>query len=196
MIGVALRHGLRGLTRFSGRDDRARFWPYVGILLATTMVGAMAGFITIFISTFTKMRRFAEQHPDHATITQGPGSYSISIAGNHPELMPDFGALATVSALIAALFVLLVAAAVARRLHDTGRSGAWGLLPLPFLTVAMTVFPYLMADFGRDAQQASLRLFAVMFANNAIYLGTLAVLVTLLAKRGDFGDNRYGPMPR
>ena len=196
MIGAALRHALTNLTRFSGRDARATFWPFVGVWIAATMVGGTAAFIPIMLSVFTKMQRFAEQHPDQATITQGPGNYSITIEGNHPELLPDFGLFAAVVGVIALLMVMTLAAAVVRRLHDTGKSGIWGLLPLPFLAIAMIVFPQVFSDFGRVGSQPSLGLFVIMFANNVIYLAMLAVLVTMLAKRGDFGENRYGPMPR
>ncbi len=41
------------------------------------------------------------------------------------------------------MFVALVAtlaAAIARRLHDVGRSALWGLIPLPFICYSGAVF--------------------------------------------------------
>ena len=40
-----------------------------------------------------------------------------------------------------------------------------------------------------------LGLFALLFANNLIYIASLVLLVVLLTGRGTAGDNRFGPPP-
>src|ERR1043165_3573647 len=51
--------------------------------------------------------------------------------------MPDMRWLTTPSLVLNVLFVLLLAAAVTRRLHDRDRTGLWGLLPVPFMIVGL-----------------------------------------------------------
>lgn len=94
--------------------------------------------------------------------------------------------------LLAAL-VPLTAAAI-RRLHDTGRAGAWLLIPLFAglgwaAIVSMTLASVLAVrqdplDDGNAAMLAS-----------AVFLAILTVLVFWLAKPSDPGDNAYGPNP-
>lgn len=102
---LAIAYNLRRLTQFSGRQGRALFWPYVGVLWLLATASLMAATLPAFFAAFARTQRFANGDPDSM-----------------------FPALA----IIAVLFVLLAAASVARRLHDSGRSGAWGLLPCPF----------------------------------------------------------------
>jgi uncharacterized membrane protein YhaH (DUF805 family) len=93
-----------------------------------------------------------------------------------------------------ALAVLLLAAAVTRRLHDRGRRGWWGLAPLPFLVVGMTVFPRLFkTTLAGEMTPDSMRLFGLMFANNLLYLGSLGLLIFLLAGASQPNANRFGP---
>jgi uncharacterized membrane protein YhaH (DUF805 family) len=178
------------LFSFAGRESRDVFWPYVAGVIVVSMAAMMAVMVPIMASTFSRMRQFAIEHPDQATITRGPASYSISIEGNHPELVPDFGGLIGGIAIATAIAVILLAAAVARRLHDRGRSGFWGLMPLPFLASGFLLMPRLF-----KAAEPDFSLFGYLFLNNLIYLAALGTLVVLLAGAGEPRDNRYGPFP-
>lgn len=190
----ALKRGLTGLATFSGRAPSSEFWPYASAVIAATFAALFLRMAPEFADTFDRMRRFAAEHPDQATVSQSATSYSISIEGAHPELMPDFTGLASSIALIAAVAVALLAAAVTRRLHDGGRNGFWGLLPLPFLTAGLLgmslLFAKVMAPEGPP-----IPLFLALFANNVAYLASLALLVFFLAKRSDPGPNRFGEPP-
>jgi uncharacterized membrane protein YhaH (DUF805 family) len=178
---ASLRNGFTGVVRFSGRDDRALYWPYVFTLLAALMAATMAVMLPMMAETMARMQRFAIEHPDQATITQGPGSYSISIHGNHPELIPDFAGMLGGTVITSLAFILLIAAATVRRLRDNGRGLWWGLPPLLFLTTGMVLMPKVMTSFhGPGAPR--LDLFLLMFANNMAYLATLALLVFQLAR--------------
>ncbi|MBO9558693.1 MAG: DUF805 domain-containing protein [Caulobacter sp.] len=190
----SIRNGFTGLLRFSGRDSVGRFWPYVAVVIALLFVSAAATMGPIMGQSFSRMERFAAEHPDQATVTRGPGSYSIQIQGNHPELMPDVTPFFTVMQAGCAAVVLLLAAAVARRLHDSGRRGWWGLLPLPFLAVGMTVFPrFFQSTLSGEMGPEALKMFGLLFANNLLYLASLALLVFLLTRPGQPGENRFGP---
>lgn len=135
------------------------------------------------------MQAFAVSHPDQAAITTGPGSYSIQIEGDTPELALNLTPMAASMGVGISVAVFLLAAATTRRLHDSGRRGYWGLLPLPFLVVGISVFPRLAA--GGDAVSAGL--FLALFVNNLVYLGTLVLLVVLLTQRSNTGGDRFGP---
>lgn len=187
----AIGSGLRRLAVFSGRDSRTVFWPYAIFAVATAFAAGATLILPAFIAAFAGMQRFAVEHPDQVTVRTSPGSYSIQIHGRHPELAPDFGAFAQGMWLTFAVAVVLLAAAVTRRLHDRGRRGAWGLMPLPFVLIACVGFPRLITSF--DTVDFPLSLFFAMFFNNVLYLGTLGLLCVLLAGPSAPQDNRYGP---
>jgi uncharacterized membrane protein YhaH (DUF805 family) len=193
----SIRHGFTGLVRFSGRDPARRFWPYAGAVIALFVVAIFATMAPIMAGSFARMQAFAAEHPDQATVTQGPGSYSIEIQGPHPELMPDMTPFFAVVQAGCAAAVLLLAAAVTRRLHDRGRRGWWGLPPVIFLAVGLTLLPRLFTAFGQgDVTPGSMGLFGLLFANNLLYLGSLALLVVLLAGAGQPDENRFGSPDR
>jgi uncharacterized membrane protein YhaH (DUF805 family) len=186
----AIRRGFAKLLSFGGRDTAADFWPYAGVILVLLFAAMAVVMLPEMLATFDRMQRFAAEHPDQATVRRAPGSYSISIEGNHPELMPDFGTLMSGWSVVMAAAVLLLAAAVTRRLHDRGRSGAWALAPLPFLVFAAFAFPKLF-----EQESLDFGLFGAVFLNNLLYLGVIGLLVLQLVGRGAAGDNRFGPPP-
>ncbi|EGF90575.1 hypothetical protein ABI_36000 [Asticcacaulis biprosthecium C19] len=101
--------------------------------------------------------------------------------------------MANMMGMMAIVFIFaisLLAAAVARRLHDRGKSGAWGLMPLPFITFASVMMPTVFAQTFAD-----MGLFFTMFINNVLYIAALVFLVILLAGAGSEGENRFGPDP-
>ncbi|EIZ80405.1 hypothetical protein WSK_0963 [Novosphingobium sp. Rr 2-17] len=143
-------------------------------------------------SSLARMQQFAVQHPEQSTVISGPGHYEVRIEGNHPELMPDMSGIAGAMIGVSAIAILLLAAAVSRRLHDTGRRGWWGLLPLPFLFAGFVFMPRLFAQVS-DGASPDMGLFGLLFLNNMVYLGSLAVLVILLAQPEQRQANRFGP---
>lgn len=186
----SIPYNLRRLTQFSGRESHAMFWPYVGFLyLATTAITILA-VIPTMIGMFGRMQRFAIAHPDQVNVVTGPGSYQMTIEGDHPELMPDFSGFVFWSGVSATIFVLFLAAAVARRLHDRDRSGWWGALPLPFLYAGFAIMSRMFATFGRGAPDFTW--FFAGFGVNLVYLATLIYLIVVLAGAGTPGENRFG----
>ena len=89
-----------------------------------------------------------------------------------------------------AALVVLLASAVARRLHDSGLSAFWGLLPLPFVAYSGTMFARIFSRF--EAGGPSLLLFASVFMSNMLYLVSVVLLILLLARRSAPGPNRFG----
>jgi len=164
----AVRHNLRNLLHFAGRERRGTFWRYVLVLYVAQMALGMLASWAMMAAMF------------------GPAR-----AGAFDTM---FDTILLFSAISAAMFVLMLAAAVVRRLHDSGRSGLWALLPLPFLVAGM---------WGLHAFRASIHergdppiSFGLIMANNVIYLAVVGYLIFLLARSGTAGPNRYGPDPR
>src|ERR1044072_8173734 len=90
---VGLWEHFRRLFDFRGREDRASFWPYAAVAFIMIMVIGMVVFVPMMARSMAAMQQYAAQHPDQATITSGPGQYSISVKGNHSEFF-DAGSTA------------------------------------------------------------------------------------------------------
>jgi uncharacterized membrane protein YhaH (DUF805 family) len=198
MVFSTIGRGLRNMARFSGRDTVSQFWIYAGSVLALAMATWMVVFIPFFAATLTRMQKFAAEHPDQADVVSGPGSYSVTIHGNHPELMPDIAGLMAPLVVIIAISVILLAAAVTRRLHDRDWRGYWGVPALIFLAIGMAIMPTFFDSFSKSvnaAQEPDMGMFGLLFLNNLLYLGSLAVLVIQLVQRGKRGANRFGEDP-
>jgi uncharacterized membrane protein YhaH (DUF805 family) len=193
-ILASIGRGFGGVLRFSGRDAPGQFWPYALFLVFLNAVIAVAVIVPTIFASIARMQRFAAEHPELTTVRSGPGHYSIEIRGNHPELMPDIGSIAILLAALAALTAALLAAAVARRLHDRDRRGWWGAMPLPFLIYALTVMPPVFAAI-QGGRPPKLGLFFSLFLNNLFYLASLGVLIVLLVGSGTRGPNRFGDPP-
>jgi uncharacterized membrane protein YhaH (DUF805 family) len=119
---------------------------------------------------------------------------TIGRAGREPPtaMLDTFVLFAGVSG---ALFVVMLAASVVRRLHDTGRSGLWGLMPVPFLAIGIAAFARIRSSF-HSAEDLLDAYFPLLMANNFAYLALLGLLIYLLARPGSRGPNRFGPHPR
>lgn len=184
---VTLWEHFTRLFDFSGREDRASFWPYAAVAFILIMAAGMIIFVPMMSSAMHEMQQFAVQHPDQATVTSGPGQYSISVRGDHPEFMPA-KSVALYLAVSFGLAILLYAAAVVRRLRDRGKSGFWGLMPLPFILYSSVQMPRMFASVGGGAQP-DMALFFSIFLSNLLYIITLIWLIVLLAGPSEPGSN-------
>lgn len=185
--------GFRGIARFSGRDTRGQFWPYAGVVFAVVFLGFGMVMSLVMNGMFAEMQAFAVAHPEAATVQSSPGSYSIAIDASHPAApIPDLGPFFAIMAAMVLTTISLLAAAVSRRLHDSGRRAFWGLMPVPFLLFGVTAFPMIISRF-MASDTPNLGLFFLLFFNNVIYLVALVSLIILLALRGTRGPNRFGP---
>jgi uncharacterized membrane protein YhaH (DUF805 family) len=116
---------------------------------------------------------------------------SIILFLNDFDMSPDAPEhIFAAGGLMFAALVALLAAAVARRLHDGGLSGYWGLLPLPFVACCCTMTLGLSSQF--ETGRPDMRLVFSIFASFLLYSAALILLVVLLARRGAPGPNRFG----
>lgn len=162
------------------------------------MIGGMVVMVPMMTGIFDRMNAFAAQHPDRVTVTSGPGQYHMQIDGPVPPelILGDMGWFFAFSAIVSLLAIVLLAAAVVRRLHDSGRGGWWGALPLPFLVIGLVAMFRIFDTMQRVAEPGftpPVLPFVVLFANNMLYLGMLALLVVQLCRPSDPGVNRFGP---
>ena len=156
--------GFQSVLRFSGRDTRSEFWPYAAAAVALYLVVGWAVLIPITLAALDGSSR-----TDFGAFLKMENHFLLA------------------SILTFAALVALLAAAVARRLHDGGRSAFWGLLPLPFVVYSCTVFVRLFSQF--ETGEPDLRLFLSGFISNALYLGAVAWLIVLLARRSASGPD-------
>ena len=186
---------LQRLTRWSGREPRRLFWPWVACIMVANMIAGIVVGVPMFVGIARNMAAFAEAHPDRTTITSGPGHYSMQIDGPVPPelIMEPMRWFVPLVGIVGLLSILFLAAAVVRRLHDSGRRGYWGLLPLPFFLTGMVMFWQLFDGIGAGNDAPDMAPFALLFGNNLLYLASLALLIVQLCRPGDPGPNRFGP---
>lgn len=170
-VTADIRMHFTRLLDFSGREAPRAFWPWVALQFALAMPANM---LAMFAMVLPAM-----------------------LDGDMETLAGAIRGYLTVIAAMGLFMVAMLAAAVTRRLHDSGRSGAYGILPLPLLALGIFLFSRLL--FGPIPGEAMGvdhgSLFACCFINNLVYMGTLAFLVFLLAKPSEAAENRFGTPP-
>ena len=149
-FGDSVRRGFTLVRTFEGSDTRAEFWPYCAVVLGTWTVASNVFFMVVFVVTSV-------------------------MSTDRLERPWPFIALTVVVAVVA---VILLAAAVTRRLHDRGHSGSWALVPLALACSGVVIVLILAVTFDDDTGPG---LFLVGFANNLVYFATMIVLTVQLA---------------
>lgn len=172
-------HNLARILTFAGRTRPGKFWPYVACVIVLWLFAGM-GFMGVEFLRF------------YGNVS---GAVSGEVSSAQPSLMPDFDYFLLVTNIAVGCVIVLLAAAVVRRLHDRNMSGFWGLLPLPFLAFGLFFMNIVFDDFTSDDWSFDYTMFFAAFANNVIYLVSLAILIVLLIGRSTPGDNRFGPQP-
>lgn len=202
-IKASIRHNAAGLTRFSGRDTRAQYWPWTLIFLILNMVAAgiaagpmMNHMMGRFATLFTAASRGDKLAPE---------AVDAQMQGMMTTMTADMRTMIFVGLAINLVFVLLILAATARRLHDRGWSGWWALLPVPFQAAGTAMAPRMLADFTVPPRMTASGpdlplpfdpgLMALSMLNSLALYGALGLLLYLLVTEGTRGPNRFGPDP-
>lgn len=185
--------GFRNLPNFEGRMPRRLFWPYAATVFGLGYCLYMIALFPAIDGMLGSVRTYAATHPGAVRETIGVARYSVQV--NDPSVLsPMMTAILWAGAAFVCMLFLFLAAAVVRRLHDTGRTGWWGLLPIPFICISFAIMPYVMsADFDGDPE--ALSLFFVGFISNILYLVAIITLIVFLAQRSEAGANRFGTLP-
>lgn len=170
---VELWEHFRRLFDFRGREDRASFWPYAGLVYGLMTIMSV---VVIFAVVSSLM-------PVGGTFGTDAGA----------PFFPGIDLFFVGMALLLAVTVLLYAAAIVRRLHDGGLSGFWALMPVPFLLFSIVRMWSLFGSFG--TAQPEMGSFHPLFASNLMYILTVIALIVLLARRSDPQPNRHDRLP-
>lgn len=188
-IVASVRHNLGRLTRFSGRDTQAQFWPWAILVF---LLGQMTGFLVMALPMASAMERMArvmgtraDGVPSRSSPTPDAELFDQTMA----EITDDLSGLWLPFAIVNTLAVALLAASVVRRLHDQGRSSFWGLLPLPFMAVSVAGTPIGFQYAGGQRELSGAE--SLVFLAPPLFWLAVVVLVLLLLGKGDNGPNRF-----
>jgi uncharacterized membrane protein YhaH (DUF805 family) len=187
---VGLLEHFRKLASFSGREDRASFWPYAALVLGIVFLAGALMTLPMMAWLMQSSPQFAGQDPAAATFASDIGEFSMPAQVQVTGLPLPTGFLSAYLAVTIGLAVLLYAAAVFRRLHDRGRSGAWGLMPLPFLAY-MAVQTIRVFGSVTQGEQPDMGLIFTIALSNILFWAALLALVVLLCGASDPGPNAY-----
>lgn len=189
-IVASIGYGFANLLRFSGRDSRARFWPYaIFIFLAASLMS----YVALIPELMRMMQGSIEVISQRAPGAPASPEEMEAIAR---ELTPNFEMTMLVTMLVDIVAAALLAAAVARRLHDRDRRGYWGLVPLPSFALGFALAPELLRGFNlQPAAPRDMTMFMWASLNTLVMWALLIFLVVLLAGEGTGGPNRFGPPP-
>ena len=171
------------------------FWPYaITVVLVLYGLGTLFGFWVYF----EMLQRLGMATWDGEVI------YTDAQAEDLLAFFEEAFRLAIPYAAISmALHVVPLAAAIVRRLHDTGRTGVWVLMPLPFglygLYAMERLFAYMPRLIRAEGQDPVIFAFMAEFTwavcAALLWLAALIVLIVFLCGRGQPQDNRYGLPP-
>jgi len=181
---ASIAFNLRRLFDFRGRETQILFWPYVifvyGLATAVTTSLTMRPILAMAFEMMQQIKVAADQ-----------GGNAAPAFIKAPEmLVPDLSGLVLPIMLVNLLAIGLLAAAVARRLHDKDRSGYWGLLPLPSMLLGLVLLPTALPQFFVFGQPNPL--VSLLMLNNVATFGLLVALIVLLVGKGSEGPNRFG----
>ncbi|HEV2186978.1 MAG TPA: DUF805 domain-containing protein [Stellaceae bacterium] len=189
-IIAAIIYNFRNLARFSGRNTRAQFWPYAIFLFIAQTIISLTMMLPFIYSVMTKTFLFVLQHPGKPGVPVNPADQKAFGQVMQGIMADTQSMLMTATPILTAVFVILIGAAVARRLHDRGMSGYWGLMPLPFTIIGLAAMP---KTFEAWPYHPNLGLFGLLMLNSMLHLTLAILLIVLLAQRGAAGANRFGP---
>ena len=188
-IFKSIRLNLTRVADFSGRETRAEFWPYaIGLYLLSVAVGILL-WIPVMLDMIDRMGRYFAKHPEGLPSDPAPYPGAQALP---PELMPDVSFMILPMAVVNLLLVLLLAAAVVRRLHDRDKSAWWAALPIPFMIFGEIQGPEAANTMMTGAQPDPAMMLPIAL-NSLLYWVAFIALVVILAQEGSVGPNRYGP---
>lgn len=187
MLFTSLRHALTHLTHFRGRDNPALFWPFAGLVIGAVMVLGMIGALVAMVQLAPRIIALAQAQAEQTRMGNEPGGLLLD-----PAMFKQFVDTAVaVNAISLILVVVLLGAAITRRLHDSAMPGFIAWIPALLMVIGMAHMGDAFA--GTGPMPVDPAVFARTSLINLAYLASLGGLVYLLARKGTPGENRYGP---
>lgn len=197
---AAIGHGLGNLLNFTGRDARQAFWYYVlFVYLATvviTMVVVLPMTLQAVVSGIEAGMAAARSSDPEAAQIEAQARVLHSMGGMMSAMM-------NLSIVTNVLMLAMLAAAFVRRLHDSGLSGLWALVPggiqVANLVLAPTLMRQMMANLTRlpvgDPMAGIQALQGSIGAASVMGWAVIVVVVVLGLRKSTPGPNRYGEAP-
>ena len=187
-LSASIRHVLPRLFQFEGRDTNRQFWPWAILVFIVQMVAGSLVMIPMMADMMTRAIQIGAFDPDKGE--PDPELVAVQMETMVQDSLADFDRLLMPSLILQIAAILLLAAAVTRRLHDRDRSGLWGLILMPFIILGIVNMP--LADdliMGRPLTALE----SISIALGQGYWIAFLILVVMLVRKSDPGPNRFGP---
>lgn len=196
----AIKHGLGHVVTFQGRDARQAFWYYVLFIYLVTTAISMVFVLPVMMQSMVAgvQQGIAEgqgQDPEAAKL-----AVQTAMMGSMSEMMPK---MIWMSVAVGAVMLLSLAAAFVRRLHDSGLSGLWAIIPAACQAVSLATMPSQLARMQEAMQSADLdnpmlgisMMRGSMGAGQLLAWVAIGVVVALGVRKSTPGPNRFGEAP-
>jgi uncharacterized membrane protein YhaH (DUF805 family) len=185
------------ITDFSGRSTRPQFWPFIFLYYAGSQLVTLA-MISPFMS---RVNRIVEAQAQSQGEPDPEAFAKLFTDGSFIEMMKT---AVGISVILSLLFLVPLAGAVTRRLHDTNRSGLWALPSVLLLMSGLFLMwralgPFLfhgIPDMNAINPQDIVQAIIPIFVNNLLYIITIIMLLVVCAQDGTVGSNRFGEDPK
>ena len=177
-----------GLLTFTGRENREPFWLWILITYVGRMILSTIASIPVFLWLGRRIGN---------AMTTGHAAALNDQQAMFRDMAPMMTWMAVAGLVLGIAYMMVVAAAVVRRLHDGDRSGWWvapvGLLEIASLisSVAMAAHRKLVPVAGKPFAMTAQAFGPIQFVS----LLALVALVVVLVLPGTDGPNRFGPDP-
>lgn len=202
-MNLLTRH-LTGIVDFQGRENRQPFWLWILVVYIVQFVLVAIAMIPLMTSWFDQMMPILQSDP-HRFDSDPQAMFRL--------MMPMMQNMIMTTLVAAVLFFVLTAAAVARRLHDSDRSGWWSA---PYYAMQI-VSPIVMASFfpryftmmasmsaakpgsppdmTNPAVQQAMQSMSMIPLVNLLGFAILVMMIVFLVLPGTVGPNRFGDDP-
>lgn len=191
--------GLAGILTFNGRMAIHDFWPYAISLAIVLYAVAIMYSLWLFTGMSQRMVEIAIENPE--AFDSYDRSYDLEV---YNATMGGFmKAIVPMSIVSGVAWMVFLGAAIVRRLHDTGRTGLWALLPVPFSVLGVYVMvkafdrvPEMIALETNDPRILSfLGDFIWGMAASLANTATFIILIIMLCGKSKPQADRFGPPP-
>ncbi|MCB2078319.1 MAG: DUF805 domain-containing protein [Novosphingobium sp.] len=197
---LAIRHGLGNLANCHGRDARQAFWYYVLFIYIVTTAISLVVTLPMTMQAMMAGIQQGMAQAEHGDPAASEAAIQATVMGSMSQSMQ----LIVWTSLATALLMLLgLAASFVRRLHDSGLSGWWAVIPAGLQAFSITTVPSQMNTVEASMQAsmagdplASISAMQGMFGAGPLAAwGAIIVVVVLGVRKSTDGPNQYGEAP-
>ncbi len=187
---AAIKHNLANLFSFTGRDARQTFWYYVLFVYIVTTVVSMLAMIPAMVEMFTNI----------IDVARAGGSEQMAQQTVANSMSGLFGSVGWVSMVVGVLLIILLAASLVRRLHDSDMPGWWALAPAALQAIAIAMMPAQMARIVEAmadpaAMSDPTAMYRAQGAAGLIGWVAIGLVIWFGVRKSTASPNRYGDAP-